>query len=121
MISHIKSIAASCLVAAGLIYLSLLVPGRVIAVCSNIGLPIYCPVLAYGFPLPFIADSQGVSPVGSVARDPLSLMAGEDDVLWPQLGLSLLFWTLAVVASRLAWLRRRRRRNSSRPDSSRGT
>jgi len=121
MISHIKSIAASCLVAAGLTYLSLLVPGRVIAVCSNIGTPIYCPVLAYGFPLPFIADSQGVSPVGTVARDPLSLMAGEDDVLWPQLGLSILCWMLAVVVSRLAWRRRRRRRNSGRPDSSRST
>lgn len=121
MISYIKSIAAFCLVAAGLTYLSLVVPGRVIAVCSNIGMPIYCPVLAYGFPLPFIADSQGISPVGSVARDPLSLMVGEDDVLWPQLGISILFWMLAVVVSRLALRRWRRRRNSVRPDSSRST
>jgi hypothetical protein len=72
-------------------------------------------VLAYGFPLPFIADSQARSPVGSVARDPLSLVIGEDDVLWPRLGLSTLFWLLAVVVGRFvgksAWRRCTQRRN----------
>jgi hypothetical protein len=37
---------------------------RVSAVCAKLGTPVYCPVLAHGFPLPFIADSQTVSPVG---------------------------------------------------------
>ena len=111
MISHIKPIAAACLVAAGLTYLSLAVPGCVIAVCSNLETPIYCPVLAYGFPLPFIADNQGMSPVGSVGRDPLSILSGEDDVLWPRLGLSTLFWLLIVVISRVTWRRWRRQCN----------
>ena len=110
MISHIKHLAAACLAAAALTYLSLLVPGRVIAVCANLGAPEYCPVLAYGFPLPFVADSQGISPVGSVARDPLSLLIGEDDVLWPRLAVSTLFWFLVVLLSRAAWRYRRRQR-----------
>nr|GEU28042.1 hypothetical protein [Tanacetum cinerariifolium] len=46
--------------------------------------------------------TQGVSPVGSVARDPLSILSGEDNVLWPRLGLSTLFWLLIVVISRVA-------------------
>lgn len=112
MFSHLKKIITACAVAAGLTYLSLIVPGRVTAVCGNLGTPIYCPVLAYGFPLPFIADNQGVSPLGSVARDPLSLLFGEDDVLWQQLELSTSFWLLVVVISRVAWRRWRRQRNS---------
>jgi hypothetical protein len=71
--SRVKSVGASCAIAAALTYLSLAVPGRVTSVCANLGTPIYCPILAYGFPLPFIADSQAVSPVGSVAGGPLSL------------------------------------------------
>jgi hypothetical protein len=112
----IKSIGLSCLIAAALTYVSLAVPGRVSAVCGNLGTPIYCPALAYGFPLPFIADSHAISPVGSVARDPLSLVLGEDDVLWPQLGLSTLFWVLVVVVSTLAWRRWTRKRKSKQPD-----
>jgi len=103
--SRVKSVGASCAIAAALTYLSLVVPGRVISVCGNLVTPVHCPVLAYGFPLPFIADSQSVSPVGSVARDPLSLITGLDEVLWPQLGLSASFWMLLVVAGRWAWRR----------------
>jgi hypothetical protein len=88
------------------------VPGRVSAVCGNPGTPIYCPALAYGFPLPFIADSHAISPVGSVARDPLSLILGEDEVLWPQLGLSTLFWVLVVLVSTLTWRRWTRKRKT---------
>jgi hypothetical protein len=95
----------SCLIAAALTYFSLAVPGRVSAACGNLGSPIHCPVLAYGFPLPFIADSQAISPVGSVARDPLSLVLGEDEVLWPRLGLSASFWMLVVAVCRMAWRR----------------
>lgn len=112
MLSHLKKIMVVCTAAIGLTYLSLVVPGRVSAVCGNLGTPLYCPVVAYGFPLPFIVDSQGVSPVGSVARDPLSLLIGEDDVLWPQLGLSTSFWLLVALISRLLWLRWKRQRNS---------
>src|SRR5438067_173323 len=108
MASHFRTAAASCVIAAALTYGSLAVPGRVTAVCGNLGTPVDCPVLAYGFPLPFLADSQAISPVGSVARDPLSLFAGEDDVLWPRLGLTSPFWMLVVLTGRLAWRRRRR-------------
>jgi hypothetical protein len=108
---RIRIILLVGLSAAALTYCSLLVPGRVSAVCSNLGTPVYCPVLGYGFPLPFVADSQAISPVGSVARDPLSLLIGEDDVLWPQLTLTASFWLLAVVLGRLVWLRTGWRRN----------
>jgi hypothetical protein len=114
-----KRIGVSCVIAATLTYLSLAVPGRAGAVCANLGRPIDCPVLAYGFPLPFIVDSQAVSPVGSVARDPMSLVAGEDELRWPQLGLSALFWMLVVVVGRLAWRRWRRRRSSGRAGGAR--
>ena len=101
----IKPVVVVCVTAAALTYFSLLVPGRVSAVCSNLGTPVYCPVIAYGFPLPFVADSRTTSPVGSVGRDPLSLLTGLDDVLWPQLTLTTLFWLLAVLLGRLAWSR----------------
>lgn len=94
-------------IASGLTYLSLLVPGQVIAVCSNVSAPDYCPVLAYGFPLPFLADSQGISLLGSVARDPLSLLIGEDDLLWAPLAMSAAFWLLLVLGASLAWRRLR--------------
>jgi hypothetical protein len=106
---RIRTIAVNCVIAAALTYCSLAMPGRVSAVCANLGAPVHCPVLAYGFPLPFLADSQSVSPTGSVARDPLSIWTGLDDILWPRLGLSSLFWLLVVVAGRLVWLRRRGR------------
>lgn len=102
---HFKTIAATCAISAILTYSSLAVPGRVSAVCSDLGTPIYCPVLAYGFPLPFLADSQAISPVGSVARDPLSILIGEDDILWARLGLTSLFWLLVAAIGRLAWRR----------------
>ncbi|MBQ5948576.1 hypothetical protein [Massilia sp. ST3] len=108
---RIGPVVASCLIAAAFTYLSLAVPGRVSAVCSNVDTPVYCPVLAYGFPLPFLADSQGVSPLGSVARDPLSLLIGLDDILWPRLGLSFLFWMLLVLGGRFAWRRWKRVRH----------
>jgi len=95
------------MLAAGLTYLSLLVPGQVITVCSNVSEPDYCAVLAYGFPLPFLADSQGISPVGSVSRDPLSLLIGEDDLLWGRLALSATFWLMLVLGAGLACRRLR--------------
>ena len=80
--------------------------------CSNLGYPIYCPVLAYGFPFPFIVDSQGVSPVGSVARDPLSLLIGEDDVLLVPTGNFNRFWLLIVDIIGMKWRRQRRQRTT---------
>jgi hypothetical protein len=115
MFSHFKKILASCALAAGLTYLSLIVPGEVIAVCGNLGTPVYCPVLAYGSPLPFLADNQGISPVGSVARHPLYLLVTEDDVLWPQLGLSGAFWLLVVLIGKATWRRWRRQRSNDQP------
>ena len=106
--SRLTSIGVASMLAAILTYISLAVPGRVSAVCANLGTPIYCPVLAYGFPLPFLADNQGISPVGSVARDPLSVLIGEDDILWGRLAITALFWMLVSTAARRLWLRRRR-------------
>lgn len=105
LLAHIKRGVSTCASAAALTYCSLLVPGRVSAVCSQVGEPEYCLVLAYGFPLPFLADSQALSPVGSVARDPLSLLVGQDDLLWPRLALDGLFWLLVTVAARRGWRR----------------
>lgn len=109
---RVKSITLCFVSAVALTYLSLVVPGHVTAVCGNLDTPIYCSVLAYGFPLPFLADSQEISPVGSVARDPLSIAIGMDDLLWPRLGLAFLFWMLAVSISSLAWRRWMQRRKS---------
>jgi hypothetical protein len=103
-----------CLVSAVVLtYSSLVVPGHATAACGNLGTPIYCSVLAYGFPLPFLADSQATSPVGSVARDPLSIAIGLDDLLWPRLIFAFLFWMLVVVISASAWRRQTRRRKTS--------
>jgi len=74
---------------------------------GDLGTPFYCEVLAYGFPVPFLADSQAISPTGWVGRDPSSLLIGEDDVLWPELGMTAAFWFL-VVAIGAAVLRRLR-------------
>lgn len=109
MLSILRKCIALFVYAAGLTYASLLVPGSVIAECANLGTPEYCPVLAYGFPLPFIADNQGVSPVGSIGRNPISLLLGEDHILGPQLALSGLFWLLVVVTTRFFWRHWRQR------------
>ena len=94
-----------------LTYLSLVVPRRAIAPCGNLGTPMYCTVPAYGFPLPFLADGHVTSPVGSVARDPLSILIGMDQILWPRLWLAVGFWLLVSVAmlACLHWRRGRRR------------
>lgn len=109
MFSYLGKGIALCAYAAGLTYASMIVPGSVIALCGNVGTPDYCPVLAYGFPLPFIADNQGVSPVGSISRNPIYLPVSEDDILGPQLALSALFWLLVVAAARFCWKRWRRK------------
>ncbi len=107
IVSFLRAVLVLCIATVALTYFSLAVPGSVTAVCSNVDLPVYCSVLAYGFPLPFIADSQAVSPLGSIARDPLSLLVGLDDILWPQLGISALFWTVISVVAKVAWVRLR--------------
>ncbi|WP_255372368.1 hypothetical protein [Duganella sp. CF517] len=38
----------------------------------------------------------------------MALLIGLDEVLWPQLVLTTLFWLVVVVIGRLAWLRRGR-------------
>lgn len=111
-----KHIALCFVSAVALTYLSLIVRGHVEVVCGNLGTPNYCPVLAYGFPLPFLADSQAISPVGSVARDPLSIAIGLDDLLWSRLCLALLFWMLVVAISASGarrWMRRGKRGTST--------
>ena len=110
---RMKSIALYFISAITLTYLSLVVPGHVNAVCGNLGMPTECSVLAYGFPLPFLADSRATSPVGSVARDPLSIAIGLDDLLWPRLGLAFLFWMLVVSISATAWHRMRKRKRGA--------
>lgn len=105
IITHVKVVLEVLAATVALTYCSLLIPGTAMAVCNSAVTPVICPVLAYGFPLAFIADSQAVSPVGSVARDPLSLLAGIDNVLWPELGISALFWFDIVIICKLLWLR----------------
>ena len=103
----IRTILTIGALTSALTYLSLIVPGRAIAPCGNQGTPMYCSVPAYGFPLPFLADGHVTSPVGSVARDPLSILTGMDEILWPRLWLAVSFWLLVSVAV-LACLRWRR-------------
>lgn len=115
---RMRFIASCFVIAVAFTYLSLIVPGRVKAVCGNLGTPIYCPVLAYGFPLPFLADSQATSPVGSVDRDPLSILIGLDDVLWPRLAGTFSFWVFVVALSILGrrhWMRRGERAKNGAP------
>jgi len=109
----LKKIVAALMATSALTYASLLVPGQVTAVCGNLGAPIYCSVLAYGFPLPFVAESRATSPIGSVSRDPLSLLIGEEDLLWGPLRLSSLFWLFAVIVCMVARRRLKRQGNSS--------
>jgi len=109
LVSRIKTVVTVGALAGALTYASLLVPGRAIAPCGNLGTPMYCDVLAYGFPLPFLADGSFTSPTGSVARDPLSLLIGMDEVLWRRLWLAVLFWALVSIAI-VAGLRRRNAR-----------
>lgn len=111
---HLLNVLLVCVAACSLTYASLLVPGHAIVVCSRVDKPVYCPVLAYGFPLPFLADSQGISPVGSVSRDPLSLLIGEDDLLWPQLWLAVAFWLLVALGGGYVWKRRSDRRREGK-------
>jgi hypothetical protein len=56
---RIRLVVVVCVAAAALTYFSLLVPGRVSAVCSNIGTPVYCPVIAYGGAIPSLVLSFG--------------------------------------------------------------
>jgi len=97
--TRIRRLARLCAIALSLTYCSLIVPGSADRVCSNVDIPVYCPALAYGFPFPFLADSQAVSPVGSVARDPISLLVGLDDVLWSQFWLSVSVWAVVTVVA----------------------
>ena len=112
MPSRLRSVVRICALAGALTYLSLLVPGRLTRVCGYIDEPTYCSALAYGFPALFLVDGSHTSPTGSVARDPLSLLIGLDDLLWERLGWSALFWLAVVLAARTAWHRWRRRRQA---------
>lgn len=64
--SNLKRIISTCALACGLTYLSLLAPGRAPVMCGNVPERHECQVLAYGFPLSFVADSRSTSPIGSV-------------------------------------------------------
>ena len=87
--------------AALLTYCSLLYGAEAVLVCSCIGDEITtCPRLAAGFPFPFLVDHPGLSPAGSIAYDPLSLIVGVDLVLRPQLGATYAYWL--VIAGLIA-------------------
>lgn len=82
-------------------YLSLFVPGTVTNICGDVGDgPIYCPVLAYGLPLPFLADNPGVSPGNTVSRNPIWILTGEDKLLVPELVLSVVCSLFIVLVAR---------------------
>lgn len=54
-----------------------------------------CEVAAAGFPLPFIVDYPGLSPVGSA--HPAGALLGLDRVLWPRAVAVLVFWSVVSV------------------------
>lgn len=90
-------------------YCSLLYEAEAVLVCSSFGDEITtCARLAAGFPFPFLVDHPGLSPAGSIAYDPLSLIVGVDLVLRPQLAATYGYWLL--IAGLLAIKRYRIRR-----------
>lgn len=101
-----REIVSALPAAIGLSYLSAFVPGSVIAVCGDVGDgPISCPVPAYGLPLPYIADNPALSPSPTVSRNPIWMLVGEDNLLLPQLGLSVVSSLIFVILSRQLWQR----------------
>jgi hypothetical protein len=103
VIPLIRTCATTLLAAFMLTYLSLLVPGEESTVCTNLITPATCKVPAYGYPLPFLVDDPAISPVGSVARDPLSIYIGLDELREFELSISALFWLDIAIVGRLLW------------------
>lgn len=92
--------------AIGLSYLSAFVPSSVIAICGDVGDgPILCPVPAFGLPLPYIADNPDLSPSHTVSRNPIWMLVGEDNLLLPQLALSVTTSLVIVILGRWSWRR----------------
>ena len=110
---RLDEIVAACPFSIGLTYLSAFVPGSVIAVCGDVGDgPVFCPVAAYGLPLPYIVDNPALSPSPTVSRNPIWMLVGEDHLLLPQLGLSFLSSLAIVLLGRHLWRRWRVNRTS---------
>lgn len=65
-----------------------------------------CEVPAAGWPLPYVVDNPGLSPVGEASLS--GAATGADRLRWESLALDLLVWTLAA-AILVALLRRLRR------------
>ncbi|TEU24180.1 hypothetical protein [Alkanindiges illinoisensis] len=91
------------LVALILTYLSLLVPAQAQVVRPEImGCEQGCPVVAAGFPMPFLVDGV-ISPVGSVSINPLVVLFVHLDEFVPSsFAVSYLFWlALTLIAVKL--------------------
>lgn len=86
-----------------LTYLSLLVPTQTQAVRpGSMDCEQGCPVLAAGFPMPFLQDGV-ISPVGSVSMNPFDLLFIHlDEFLWMNFFISYVFWlALVLIAVKL--------------------
>lgn len=95
-----------------LTYLSLyILPSNAVAICGDVGNgPIYCTVKAYGFPMAFLADDPSISPFGTVSRNPLWVLIGEDDLRLPELGFSFACWLAVAIMGHALWRRPGRER-----------
>ena len=100
-----KSVVAICL-AAFLTASTSAVETRVIATYPDImGCESACFVAAAGWPLAYIVDYPGLSPVGSVSLT--GAVLGLDKTWLPELGISFAFW-LALSALAIWRVRRRK-------------
>ncbi len=85
---------------------SSVIDGRVIAVHSDImGCEAGCVTAAGGWPLPYLVDYPGISPVGSVSLS--DALLGLDKIRPAALALTFVFWLCASAT--LVWAAMRRR------------
>jgi hypothetical protein len=92
---------------------SSVVPGKASAIqLGNPGCENDCEYLAAGWPLPYIVDGPGISPIGSV--DLIGAFFGVDSVIPAALATDYLFWfSLLLALAGLIRSRRLRRLDSS--------
>jgi hypothetical protein len=99
--------------AATLTLASSLVPGK--ASATQLGNPACendCEYLAAGWPLPYIVDGPGVSPIGSV--DLIGAFFGVDSIIPAALATNYFFWfTFLLASAGMIKIRRLRRPDTS--------
>lgn len=112
---HVSIIFKLSFMALILTYCSLFVDSEIQVTRPNImGCEESCPVAAAGFPKAFVLDGY-VSPIGSVSKDPISiLLLREDEFSLKNFLMSYFFWAaLIFILHRLIWERVKLRNNST--------